>query len=90
MRRNPDLLTVVACLLNNVLEHFRICESGFIRICDAKKSGQFVPGNPNLSGCEFQKFPDAVYKKKQNKSKKEHEKKERTRKARKKVTGELI
>ena len=42
MRRNPDLFPVVVacCLLNKVLEHFRICNSGFIRMCDAEKSGQ--------------------------------------------------
>ena len=32
-------------------------------MCEAKKSGQFFPGNPNLSGCEFQICPNGIYKK---------------------------
>ena len=34
------VVVVVACLLNNVLKHFRICNSGLIRMLDAEKSGQ--------------------------------------------------
>ena len=38
------LLLAVACLLlNKVLEHFQICDDGFLRMFDAEKSGQSSP-----------------------------------------------
>lgn len=39
-------------------------KSGFLWICNAKKSGQVPPERPNLSGCEIRICPDAIYKKK--------------------------
>ena len=56
---------LLACLLllNKVFEHFRRCMSGFIRMVDAKKSGQSPQGSRNLSGCEIWICPDAIYQK---------------------------
>ena len=51
-------LLLVACLLNKVLEHFRICNSGFIRMFDAEKSGQSPRGSPKQSGCEIRFRPE--------------------------------
>ena len=65
--RNPEK-SGFACLLNKVLEHFRLSKSGFLWICNAKKSGQVPPERPNLSGCEIRICPDAIYKKNKNKS----------------------
>ena len=42
----------VIVLQNDGFVHFRICKSGFMRMCDAKKSGQSPTGCPNLCGCE--------------------------------------
>ena len=64
------LLLLLLLLLNKVFGHFRMRESGFIRMCDAEKSGQVPRGCPNLSGCEIRICPDPIYKKKKNKSKK--------------------
>ena len=71
--KNPDakwgeirICLLVACclLLNKVFGHFRMCESGFIRMRNAEKSGQSPRGSRNLSGCEIRICPDAIYKKK--------------------------
>ena len=54
LRKNPDakwgkiricLLACCCCLLllNKVLEHFQICDDGFLRMFDAEKSGQSSP-----------------------------------------------
>ena len=48
IRKHPDAksgeiricLLLACCLLNNVLEHFQICDVGFFRMFDAEKSGQ--------------------------------------------------
>ena len=37
-------------------------KSGFIRMREAKKSGQSPQGSWNLSGCEIRICPDAIYK----------------------------
>ena len=50
-------------LLNKVFEDFRMGKSGFIRMVDAKKSGQSPRGSRNLSGCEIWICPDAIYQK---------------------------
>ena len=60
MGRNPDLLAC-CCLLNKVLEHFQICDDGFLRMFDAEKSGQSPAWYQNLSGCEFEICPDGIY-----------------------------
>ena len=68
--RNGEKSGFACCLflLNKVFGHFRMCESGFIRMRNAEKSGQSPRGSRNLSGCEIRICPDAIYKKKKNKS----------------------
>ena len=63
------LLLLLLLLLNTVLEDFRMRKSRFMWMCNAKKSGQVLPGRPNLSACDIRIYPRAIYKKKKNKSK---------------------
>ena len=61
VRMRSEEKSCFACcllLLNKVFEHFRRCMSGFIRMVDAKKSGQSPRGSRNLSGCEIRICPE--------------------------------
>ena len=56
-------LLACCCLLNKVFGDFRMSKTGFIRMREAKKSGQSPQGRRNLSGCEIRICPDAIDKK---------------------------